>query len=48
MVAGVRRNWLEAAFDEMEKQSGSIENFILEKLHFSKEDQKELQDNYLE
>lgn len=48
MVAGVRRNWLEASFDEMERQSGSIENFFLEKLHFSKEDQKELQDNYLE
>lgn len=48
MVAGVRRNWLEAAFDEMEKQAGSIDDFILEKLHFTKEDQKELQDNYLE
>lgn len=47
MIAGVRRNWLEAAFDEMEKQSGSVENFIHEKLHLSDEDLQALRDNYL-
>ncbi len=46
-VAGVRRNWIEAAFDEMEKQSGTIENFIHQELHLSDEDLNELQENYL-
>ena len=48
MVAGVRRNWIEAAFDEMTKIAGSVEAFIKNNLHFSDEDIKELQDNYLE
>ncbi len=48
MVAGVRRNWIEAAFDEMTKIAGSVDNFIKNNLHFSDEDIKELQDNYLE
>lgn len=48
MVAGVRRNWLEAALDEMKKQAGSIPSFIKNNLHFSDEDLKHLKDNYLE
>ncbi len=46
-VAGVRRNWIEAAFDEMEKQAGTIDNFIHEELHLSDEDLRNLQKNYL-
>lgn len=48
MVAGVRRNWIESAFDEMTKIAGSVDNFIKNNLHFTDEDIKELQDNYLE
>ncbi len=46
-VAGVRRNWIEAAFDEMEKQAGTIDNFINQELHLSEEDLEELRNNYL-
>lgn len=46
-IAGVRRNWMEAAFDEMKKQAGSIDSFLENNLNLSKEDRKELQENYL-
>ncbi len=46
-IAGVRKNWMEAAFDEMKKQAGSIDSFLENNLNLSKEDRKELQDNYL-
>ncbi len=48
MIAGVRENWLEAAFDEMKKQAGSIPAFIHDKLLLSNEDICILKDNYLE
>ena len=48
MVCGVRLNWLEAAFDEIDKIAGDLDTFIRNNLHFSDKDIKELRDNYLE
>lgn len=47
VMAGVLKNWLEAAIDEIDKRYGSRINFITEGLHFSKEKQENMRNNYL-
>lgn len=47
MVAGVRENWFNAAYDEIQK-FGGIEKYLIEQVGLTKEDLIELRDNYLE
>ena len=46
-VLGVRREYLEAAFDEMETQYGTIENYFAEGLGIDADQQEALRELYL-
>lgn len=46
-ILGVRRGYLEAAFDEMEKLYGSIENYFTQALKIDAEQQQVIKDRFL-
>jgi protein-tyrosine phosphatase len=46
-LLGVRKEYLDAAFDEMEKTYGTIEKYFSEGLGINAEQQQTLQDLYL-
>jgi protein-tyrosine phosphatase len=46
-ILGVRKEYLETAFDEMEKQCGTIENYFSEGLGFDADRQQALRDLFL-
>ena len=48
IVAGVRENFLRAAFDEIENTFGGFDNYFHNQLHFTDEMIEEMKDNYLE
>lgn len=48
MLAGVERNWLLSAMDEIETLFGGFDSYLRQELLFSDEERKELQDIYLE
>jgi protein-tyrosine phosphatase len=48
MLAGTRRNWIEAAFFEMERQYGSVESYLKEGLGLSDPDLAKLRKEYTE
>ena len=47
-ILGVKREYLDAAFDEMEKEYGTIENYFAEGLGIDAETQQAIRDLYLE
>lgn len=48
IVAGVRENFLRAAFDEIDTKYNGIDSYIHNQLHFSDEMIEEMKENYLE
>jgi protein tyrosine/serine phosphatase len=46
-LLGVRKEYLDAAFDEMEKNYGTIEKYFSESLGINAEQQQALRDLYL-
>lgn len=48
IAAGVRANFLEAAFDEIDKRYGGMDKFIRDDLGFTSSMIEEMKDNYLE
>ena len=47
-LTGVEPNWLQAAYDEMKRQAGSVDSYFDECLHFDKKKRRRLQEIYLE
>lgn len=47
-IAGVKKCWLDAALDEIDKNYGSVESFANKALGFTSKDIEELRRNYLE
>jgi protein-tyrosine phosphatase len=48
MLAGVRENWIKAAFDEINTKFQGIDNYLHNQLELSDSDLKDLKSNYLE
>ncbi len=48
IVAGVRENFIRAAFDEIDTKYNGIDNYIHNELHFTDEMIEEMKENYLE
>ena len=47
-VAGVRENYLKAAFDAIDNKFGGFDSYLHNQLHFTDEMIQEMRDNYLE
>lgn len=47
-LTGVEPNWLQAAYDEMKRQAGSIDSYFDGFLHFDEKKRRRLQEIYLE
>lgn len=48
LLAGVRENFIRAAFDEIDSKYNGFDSYVRNQLHFTDEMIKEIQDNYLE
>jgi len=48
MLAGVRENWIRAAFDEIDNRFSGIDSYLHNQMELTDEDIEEIKDNYLE
>ncbi len=48
MLAGVRENWIRAAFDEIDNRFNGMDSYLHNQMELTDEDIEEIKDNYLE